>query len=296
MKQNELAPIALFVYNRLEQCIHTIRKLQNNYLANKTALYVFSDGARTKIDESKISQIRCFLKTIEGFKEISIIESPVNKGLANSIISGVSEIMNRYGKVIVLEDDLITSPNFLNFMNQALDYYKDNEKIHSISGYSMDLSSLKTNPLDYYVGLRATSWGWATWDKVWQEVDWEVNTYPEFKASIKSQFKLFQIGSDMPRMLRHQMNGKIDSWAIRWCYHQFLNKSYTIFPTISKVQNIGFGGQATHTIKGSRFKTTLDKGEQTNFDFNQNCIPDSQIIKEFRRKYSISARAKERFL
>ena len=139
----EIAPICLFTYNRLEETIQTVAALKNNFLANKSELFIFSDGAKNKNVEQKIKQVRKYLKTITGFKNITIYESSKNKGLANSIIDGVTKIIETYGKIIVLEDDLVTSPNFLNFMNQALEFYHYNNRIYSVSGYTLNLPSLK---------------------------------------------------------------------------------------------------------------------------------------------------------
>jgi GR25 family glycosyltransferase involved in LPS biosynthesis len=129
--------------------------------------------------------------------------------LANSIISGVSQILKEHDKVIVLEDDLITSPNFLDFMNQALNFYQGNKQIHSISGYTLDLPSLKNYTKDYYLGYRASSWGWGTWKEKWESVDWNVSKYREFKRNPLQQIKFMKGGSDLPHMLSNQIRGKL---------------------------------------------------------------------------------------
>jgi hypothetical protein len=257
-------------------------------------LFVFSDGAKNTKSKDKINEVRNYLKTIEGFKSIQIYEAPVNKGLANSIIDGVTEIINKYGKVIVLEDDLITSPNFLDFMNQALMYYESEEKIFSISGYTLDLPSLRGETKDHYFGYRASSWGWGTWLDRWERVDWEVKSYPQFKSSYRQQKKFKRGGSDMPRMLHLQMKGKCDSWAIRWCYYQYTKDLLTLFPSKSKLKSIGFGGDATHTRNASRFITTMDESQQRKFTFSDKIRTDPVLIKEFRRKFSYISRLREK--
>lgn len=292
--QNKLAPICLFAYNRLSETKQTVEALKKNYLALESELFIFSDGPKDEAGANKINEVRKYLKTISGFKKITIYESPKNKGLANSIISGVRQIINQYGKVIVLEDDLITSSNFLDFMNQALDFYNGHPKIHSVSGYSLNLPSLKNHHKDYYFGYRASSWGWGTWKEKWESIDWKVKEYKKFRRNPLKQIQFMRGGSDMPRMLKSQMTGRIDSWAIRWCFDQFLKDQFTVFPSTSKVVSIGFGANATHTKRTKRFDTIIDEGKQRQFAFNVDFIPDRLILKEFRAKFSIWSRLKDK--
>lgn len=291
----ELAPICLFTYNRFEETKKTIEALQKNFLAKESDLIIFSDGAKNDMTLKKILKIRKYLKTIDGFKSVKVHESSSNLGLATSIINGVSLVIEQKKRVIVLEDDLITSPNFLNFMNQALNFYQDKNKVYSISGYTMDLRSLSNCNEDCYLGLRASSWGWGTWLNRWENVDWKVADYNKFKWRLKERYKFMRGGSDMPNMLRKQMKGKIDSWAIRWCYFQFKNNLLTVFPVKSKIVSIGFGSEATHTKKTKRFDIELDEGEQVVFSFSKELTRDKKLEKEFKNKFSITNRLKNKF-
>jgi hypothetical protein len=269
------------------QTKETIEALQKNELANESELYIFSDAPKNSSEIEKVYGVREYLKTIRGFKSITIIERDRNFGLANSIIEGVSVIIKKYQKVIVVEDDLVTSTNFLLFMNQALGFYETNKKVFSISGYTFPLKSLNGSIQDYYIGYRASSWGWGTWEDRWVEIDWDVSTYSNFKLNLFKQYKFTRGGIDLPGMLKKQMKGQINSWAIRWCYHQFLKNTYTVFPTISKVQNIGFGDDATHTKDSNRFFTTLDNENKRRFEFNEDLIINKTIAREFRSKFSL---------
>ncbi|PIE99950.1 MAG: sugar transferase [Maribacter sp.] len=290
----KLAPILLFTYNRLYETRETVKALQKNYLATESELFVFSDGAKDSIGEEKVNKVRDYLKTISGFKRVHIKEAKINQGLAKSVVNGVTEIIDQYNKVIVLEDDLITSPNFLDFMNQALDFYSGFPKVISISGYTLDLPALKNYPNDFYIGYRASSWGWGTWKDKWENIDWEVSDYVEFKDNRKERLEFGKIGSDMPRMLKNQMDGKIDSWAIRWCYHQFKHRLVTIFPAKSKIKNIGIGEEATHTTIGTRFETPLDVGDSRIFGFDKVLVGDDNVIKDFRSRFSVKMRVLDR--
>lgn len=291
-----LAPICLFTYNRLKETRLTVEALQGNNLASMSELYIFSDGPKGEIDAMKVNQVRNYIKSANGFKSVHIIESQTNNGLASSIMGGVTHIINQYEKVIVLEDDLITSRNFLDFMNQAIDFYENNEKIFSISGYSMNLPSLKMLNEDFYYGYRASSWGWGTWKKRWETIDWEVRDYSNFIWNPFKHLKFMRAGSDMPYMLWKQMNGKIDSWAIRWCYDQFKKELFTVFPAKSKIVNIGIGAEATHTKKTKRFNTYLDQSNKTTFTFNSSVKADVNLEKEFRNSFSLKNRLMEKFI
>ncbi len=258
---NNLAPIVVFVYNRVEHTKLTIEKLKENLLAKESNLYIFSDGPKKESDIEKIEEIRKYINNISGFKSIKIIESEKNKGLAKSVIYGVSNIIKEYGKVIVVEDDLITAKNFLNFMNDCLNFYEKDDKIWSISGYKLPIKIPFTYKNSIYLTERASSWGWATWSDRWLSVDWDIKDYMNFIKN-KNKVKEFERGGhDLCEMLSAQMNGKIDSWAIRWCYNQYKQGKFTIFPVKSLVQNIGLDGSGTHSSVNDyyHYNTMIDE-------------------------------------
>ena len=285
-----LAPVCLFTYNRINETKQTVKALSENYLAKNSNLYIFSDGPKNDEDRYKVDQVRSYLYSIDGFKSVKIFKSEYNKGLADSIISGVTKIVNLHGKVIVLEDDLVTSCNFLDFMNQALNFYGNSSKVNSISGYTFDLPSLKNYKEDYYLALRSCSLGWGTWKNKWNKVDWVVSNYEDFRRNYFQQYQFFKMGTDLPRMLRRQMNGEIDSWAVRFCFHQFRNNLLTVYASQSKVNHIGHGSDATHATGARKFETPLDIGKQRDFNFSKGLEIKNDIIKEYRRKFSIRKR------
>jgi len=287
---SDYIPICLFTYNRLEETKKTVKALEDNFLAKESDLFIFSDGPKNDSDLDKVLQVRSFLKNIEGFKTIVLIKSETNKGLANSIISGVSKVIKIHKKVIVLEDDLITSPNFLNFMNQSVLYYVNDPKVFSISGYTMNLKGLDDLEEDFYFGCRASSWGWATWDDRWESVDWKVSSYKTFISNKESVLKFNIGGSDMTSMLKSQMRGEIDSWAIRFCFQQYIDNLACVFPKVSKVQSIGFSKDATHTAGAKKFLTKLDDSKKTSFKFKNFTKYDEKLIKAFFDKFSIYQR------
>lgn len=267
----KLAPICLFVYKRHAETEKTIHFLSKNYLAKESDLIIFSDAPKKTPDIEGVQKVRQLINEATGFKSIKIIEQKNNQGLAKSIIQGVSSIVHEHGKVIVLEDDLITSPNFLDFMNEALDFYRDTSKVFAISGFSYPMKSANGITYDGIFGRRSYSWGWATWSDRWALVDWEMSDYQDFMVNKEAMRDFSKGGSDLIPMLKKQMQGKIDSWMIRWVYAQFKNDMLDVFPKISKVQNIGFGDGATHTAcSDRRYRTKLDIGTTRKFLFDSN--------------------------
>jgi hypothetical protein len=243
------APIVLFVYNRPIHTERVLASLQKNRLASDTELFLYSDAPRKPADDPQVFQVRNTIHSITGFRRVQIVEQELHQGLANSVISGVSDVVQRSGKVIVIEDDLFLSPNFLAFMNAMLDFYKLFSEVYSISGFSYPASAIQIPedyPYDVYLSYRCLSWGWATWLDRWQTVDWKVTDFDSFVRAGKSQNLFNRGGEDLSDMLKLQMAGKIDSWAIRWCYAHFQHNAFCICPVRSFVNNLGFDGSGTH--------------------------------------------------
>ena len=283
---NELSPVVIFTYNRINTLRLTIEALKQNTYAENSDLIIFSDGGITSDDQLKVDIVRKFLKSIKGFKSIQLIERNKNLGLAKNIVDGVSEIINKYGKVIVLEDDIITSKSFLCYMNKALDHYFYRDEIFSISGYTDDLPSLDQLVEDSYLSYRPSSWGWATWKKEWNNIDWNAYDYFNF-INNKHEIKRFNRGgADMTKMLKDSMEGKNNSWAIRFAFSMFKQNKFCIFPKTSKASNIGYGEDATHCTGVNIHKSTLEKNFLDIFNFNDELKPNDKIAKEFAFQYS----------
>lgn len=283
--KSTLAPIILFAYRRIPKEVAT--SLLKNDFSKKSELFIFSDGYKNEIDKKDVLEVRKYLKTIKGFKEVTIFESQVNKGLADSIISGVSSIVDVYGKAIVLEDDVVISDDFLLYMNEALDFYKDAKDVWSISGYTPNLESLKRYSKDVYFAQRGVSWAWATWGDRWIDIDWEMEDWGKFKKDKKLIEKFKLGGNDMYKMLELQMLGKLDSWAIRWCYNQFKYQKLTVFPKCSKAINIGFEDEKASNTTGhkwSRFDVELCSSSLK----LERISLDNDISKEFQQVHNIT--------
>jgi hypothetical protein len=289
------APVALFVYKRIDCLEITINSLKSNTLAKETELYIFSDGYKNEVDKEGVLEVRKYLKSINGFKNIIIIESDINAGLANSIIKGVSFILTKFDSIIILEDDLETSKYFLKFMNEALTFYKNNASVISIAGYNMNIPAEHKKEYDVYFTKRAGSWGWATWASKWEGIDWEVNDFKSFIENKKEQREFNQMGSDLTNMLKKQQLRKNNSWAIRYCFHQFKYNLYTVYPFISLVKNVGFTTDATHTFeKYNRFNTEKKLNNSSDFTFSPNVELDKLIIKDFAKMNGYTKRIKSK--
>jgi hypothetical protein len=277
---NNLAPIALFVYNRLELVQQTILNLQKNYLAKDSDLFIFSDGPKDDEDNIKIINVRNYLKKITGFKSVKIIERDKNIGLANSIISGVTEIANQYEKIIVLEDDMVTSPYFLQYMNESLDFYKDEEKVISIHGY---IYPLKGNLPETYFIKGADCWGWATWKRGWNL--FEVNgqkLLDELKTkNLIKQFN-FDNSYNYDKMLEKQISGQNNSWAIRWYASAFLKNKLTLYPGKTLVTNIGLSG-GTHCQGAESYLNTNLSDKK--IEINKIAIEENRVARREIKKY-----------
>jgi len=249
------APIVLFVYNRLEHTKQTLQALKANALAVDSDLFIYSDGPRSEAEITNIQEVRKYIKSVKGFNSVTVVERNKNYGLANSIIDGVTNICNRYGKVIVLEDDIVTSPYFLDYMNNALEVYKDEAQVASIHGYTYPT----TNALPESFFIRgADCWGWATWQRAWEHFETDGK---KLLKSLQDQNLIdrFDFNHTYPfsRMLEDQIKGKNNSWAIRWHATCFIKNFLTLYPGQSLIQNIGFDNSGTHCSNTDIYNQTV---------------------------------------
>lgn len=273
-----LAPIVLFVYNRPEHTQKTVEALLKNALALDSNLIIFSDGAKNNDSVGKVMEVRNYIKTITGFKSLQLVEQDNNLGLSKSIIKGVSEVVSSCGKVIVLEDDLVTSPYFLTYMNKGLKMYEEEESVISIHGYVYPINLNTADKTFFLKG--ADCWGWATWKRGW-------NIFEENGQKLLNELnsrnlaKEFNFNNSYPytQMLSDQINSKNDSWAIRWYASAFLLDKYTLYPVKSLVKNIGLDLSGTHSGKEMNFNDA-QLSNDTFAQFNKIEIAENQEAKK----------------
>ena len=248
------APIALFVYNRPDHTRRTVEALSKNINADNHILYVFSDAPKYKSDIGEVENTRDYLKNIIGFKQVIIIERVENYGLSKSIINGVTELCDKYGKVIVLEDDLETSPYFLNFMNNALNFYQDNQNVMHISGCKYPVDSFGND--DTFFLHVPLCWGWATWKRAWDNFEKNVSVMQKFDRKMIRHFN-FDNSYNYWKQLESNKSGKINTWFIFWYATLFLKNGLALFPVHSLVRNSGFDNSGTHCVGTNMFDVNL---------------------------------------
>ncbi|GGB29205.1 sugar transferase [Mucilaginibacter rubeus] len=258
-----LAPIALFVYNRPDHTRRTISYLQQNLLADESRLYIFCDAAKTDADKPKVEQVRQLVKDVSVFKSVKIILRNHNLGLAESIISGVTQLVYEYGKVIVFEDDLLSSPYTLQYFNDALTKYANQEQVMHIGAYMYNLHDKKLPETFFY--RAATSWGWATWARAWKNFEPDVDKLIAQFDTLK--IARFSIEGKMNfwKQIEQFKAGKNNSWAIRWYASIFLKNGLTLNPSQSLIQNIGHDGTGVHSNKEDMYHVQMARKQVMQF-------------------------------
>ncbi|MDP5169388.1 MAG: hypothetical protein NWR72_04030 [Bacteroidia bacterium] len=287
---NQFAPIAIFAFNRPDHTRRTLEALSLNPEAAHSTLYIFADGPKAGISPEKLAEVhalRDMIREKKWCKDVIIKESPVNKGLAKSISEGVTEIVNLHGKIIVLEDDIVTAPGFLKFMNEALDFYEKEDKVMHISGYVPDMNRKKL-PETFFLTFMSC-WGWATWDTAWK-------AYQEDSAMLyrrllsERKLETFNLGGAIKfsNYLKGNLTGKHNSWAIKWFASIFFNRGLCLYPRQSLVQNIGFDGTGSHYNQVSTRLDPMTVREllpAVDIDFKQPILENQQARKALTHFY-----------
>lgn len=253
--RHSLAPLAVFAYNRPFHTRRVIEALRENSLAPRTDLYVFSDAPKSADMEPRVNEVREYLQRVKGFRSLTIQRRETNAGLARSIIEGVSQILAAHDRVIVMEDDLVTSPWFLAYMNNGLDAYADIQRVASIHGYCYPVR--RSLPETFFL-RGGDCWGWATWRRAWA-------TFEQDGAVLLSALKARRLLStfdldgaySFSGMLRDQVAGRNDSWAVRWHASCFLQDMLTLYPGCSLVHNIGNDASGTHSADVDDYATAV---------------------------------------
>ena len=283
--------IALFSYKRidtLKKCIDALKKCPESSISE---LIIFSDAAGTVKIENKVKAVREYIATITGFNSIKIISREKNLGVDYNLIEGLTYMKNQYDQFIVVEDDLIVEPNFITYLNEALEFYRENKNIHTISAFNWIENIPQDYPYDTYFTKRFWPWGWATWSDRMENIDWEIEDKKEFLNSKKTQTEFNKWGSDRSMMLTNVIKGEIRTWDIQLDYHLFKENASHVFPVKSLVDNIGYNPKdASHTFVYNRYKTSKRLKKINQFNFPSILEYNSEICKLFVQKNSIKAR------
>lgn len=285
----DYAPIVMFVYNRADHFTKTYEALVKCPEAKNSILYIFSDGAKNEKAVPQVQQVRKTAKVFaerNDFKEVIITESPENKGLANSVIGGVSEVINKHGSVIVVEDDCVPSKYFLHYMNAALIYYKNDKRVGSIAGYAPPIDFPQTYKSDVFAAYRSCSWGWGTWKDVWYEVDWDLTYIGEFYREPQYIKKLNSFGNDRFLRLYRNTITNANSWSIKFGVHHIKNDLITIYPRYSYISNIGCDESGVHSKASDSEKLQVDLSMAIPEPHFEPVEVDPDIQKSFKKVYS----------
>lgn len=257
-EKNHLAPIVIFAYNRPEHLINALDALSKNAEASISNLFIFIDGPKNSSHNDAVRSVKNISHSAKGFFAVNVISREVNLGLSRSVIDGVSEVLRSFDRVIILEDDLVVSPYFLRYMNDALDLYSDDEVVASIHGYNYPIEPFEQQT---FFLRGADCWGWGTWRRAWQHFkpDGRSLLRQLRSAGLLHSFDLYG-AYPFSRMLYRQIQGKNDSWAIRWHASTFLRGMLTLYPSQSLVENIGHDNSGTHTALDSSFDVEVFTG------------------------------------
>lgn len=284
-----LAPLVVFAYNRPDHLEQTLKSLSLNPEAKDSTLYIFIDGPKNKADIKPVFGVATVAERYAAsnlFREVIIKKQEKNQGLAKSVIDGVTKVIAIFGKVIVTEDDSVSSPDYLKFMNGALDYYEKDQRIFSVGGFIAPLN-IKDYPYDVVFTQRSSSVAWGTWADRWYKIDWSVSDYKKFRFKLFGRKKFNVWGDDRASMLDDQMNGRINSWAIRFDYAMFKNRMYNVLPVKSLIKNIGNDGSGTHGSTNQNNESVFNIStlyEKPVFEFTDMLISErvrEQYIKSY---------------
>jgi len=272
---NVLAPIVVFTYNRPEHTQRTLNALLMNPLANESDIIIYSDSARTANHKKAVDEVRSYLSEITGFRSIKVIHRDKNFGLAESIIQGITEVLQQSEKVIVLEDDMVVSPYFLEYMNEALEQFVDDDRVISVHGYVYPVD-IELPEAFFLPG--ADCWGWATWRRGWALFNSD-GQYLLDELVRRHLIQEFDYNGAYPflNMLKDQIKGENDSWAIRWLASAFLANKLTLYPGRSLVNNIGNDSSGTHCGDSNSMDAKLS---ETKINLNNIVVEPSQVGRE----------------
>lgn len=246
-----LSPVALFVYNRPDHTRRTVESLLNNALANETTLFVYCDGAKCKEDEHSVEQVRQYISSVSGFKNITVVNRTENFGLARSIVDGVGNVLKDHESLIVLEDDIETSSCFLRYMNEALNMYKEEENVWQVTGYNYPINEVIDESTFFFRGN--SCWGWGTWRDRWTSYKKDIKQL-EDTFSKEDIYKFdFDGVAEMWKQVQLNKQGKINTWCIFFYATMFINNGLCLYPKKSLVRNIGHDGSGTHCSTSSEY-------------------------------------------
>jgi len=253
--QHSLAPVVLFAYARPEHTRRALEALAVNALAKQSDLIVYADAARNEMEVERVQAVRAIVHAVSGFRSVTVVERETNYGLARNIIEGVTEVCNCHDRVIVLEDDLVTSKYFLRYMNESLDLYQHEERVMHVSGSSYPIEKLGRQEDTYFLRV-PLCWGWGTWRRAWAEFKKDLSVMQRFDAAMIRSFN-FDHTYNYWEQMEFNREEKINTWFVFWYAQVFLRNGLSLFPACSMAQNIGHDGSGVHCGYSDLFDVEL---------------------------------------
>ena len=290
------APVAMFVYARPDHTAATLAALAANDGAAETDLHIFADAARHAGAEAAVAAVRALIAHVTGFRRVTLHLAEKNLGCSANIKRGISMVLANYGRMISIEDDIVTKPGFLRFINEGLDRYRDRPDIFAICGYSYppDVVAIPSDyPHDVYLCRRPSPWGWGTWADRWQQVDWSIPGYEQFWKNPELRNRFREGGHDMPGQLRFAHEGRVDAWDIQFSYAKLRSNAFTVVPVKTLVDNIGFDGSGEHSASTARYQTQ-SADYLGSWRWPEQLTPDPRIFASYREAFKPSLKRRAR--
>ena len=274
----KMAPIVLLTYRRLDTLKKVVEAIKSNPESAKSLLIIYSDGPKTAREADEVRAVRDYLIGIKGFSSIEIHLSEENLGLARSVKKAVDETFQRFDRLILLEDDIICSPDFLDYMNKSLTEYEHDSRIFSVTGYRYPFDLPLGYAHDVFLMPRSCPWGWATWRNRWNKIDWSTDYYELLERNdyLKKQF-VKRNGYDWLQVARMRRKGIMDVWSDFWNFTHFKFDAYSLAPVRMKSNHIGYDHFAVNERTGTRIQEHI-LPESSPFSLPKNIQPEQQVL------------------
>jgi hypothetical protein len=290
------APVAMFVYARPDHTAATLAALAANDGAKETDLHIFADAPRHDGVKPAVAAVRALISQVAGFRSVALHLADLNLGCSASIKRGIGQLLEQYGRMISIEDDIVTRPAFLRFINEGLERYQHRADIFAICGYNYpaDVVALPRDyPHDIYLCRRPSPWGWGTWADRWRQVDWSLADYEQFWKNPALRDRFREGGHDMPGQLRFAHEGRVDAWDIQFSYAKLKSDAFTVVPVKTLVDNIGFDGSGEHSQTSARYRPR-DTDYLQSWRWPEQLEPDVRIFSSYRDAFKPSLKRRAR--
>lgn len=290
MRDRQIPPIGLFVYNRPDHTRRALRSLAACDGAADSDLVVFSDAARNPAAAEGVAEVRKIIADLKGFRSVELIKRDKNMGSAGSISDGIKQLLTQYERAIFIEDDLICAPHALAFLAGCLKRYENQQNVMAATAYNYPPGLMRIPSgyeYDVYFSPGFFPWGWASWRRVLDVIDWSVADYSDFVESPSRVEAFRQIGDDLPNLLARQQAGELDDWVLPLTYSQFRNNFVTVRPICSLIDNVGHDGSGLHCEDTELFRNDLDRA-RTVHRFPNGIFVDERLIRAGRLAHSTS--------